>query len=68
MVGLIGRNGAGKTTTLRAVMGVAVRQAGETRAAPWRDETLKALEEMRQAQAALPVPPQAGRGISLRRA
>jgi acyl-CoA thioester hydrolase len=47
---------------------LSVRQTGETRAAPWREETLALLQEMSEAQAALPVPPQAGRGISLRRA
>jgi acyl-CoA thioester hydrolase len=47
---------------------LSVRQAGETRAAPWREETLALLQEMSRAHAALPVPPQAGRGISLKRA
>jgi acyl-CoA thioester hydrolase len=46
---------------------LSVRQAEETRAAPWREETLALLRDMAQAHAALPVPPQAGRGISLRR-
>jgi acyl-CoA thioester hydrolase len=47
---------------------LSVRKAGETRAAPWREETIGLLQEMAQAQAGLPVPPQAGRGISLKRA
>ena len=46
---------------------LSVRQAEETRAAPWREETQALLREMGQAHAALPVPPQAGRGISLRK-
>ena len=37
------------------------------RAAPWREETRAALLQMQAAHADLPVPPQAGRGISLRR-
>ncbi len=47
---------------------LSVRQAEETRAAPWREETRALLREMAQAHAALPLPPQAGRGISLKRA
>jgi len=46
---------------------LSVRQAGETRAASWRDETLALLTQMARAHAGLPVPPQAGRGISLKR-
>ena len=46
---------------------LSVRQAGDTRAAPWREETLSLLQEMRQAHAALPVPPLVGFGISLKR-
>ncbi len=46
---------------------LSVRQAEETRAAPWPEETREKLQAMLQAQAALPVPPQAGRGISLKR-
>jgi acyl-CoA thioester hydrolase len=47
---------------------LSVRQDGEPRAAPWREETQALLREMGQAHAALPVPPQAGKGISLKRA
>jgi acyl-CoA thioester hydrolase len=47
---------------------LSVRQTQDTRAAPWREETRARLAEMAEAHAALPVPPQAGRGISLRRA
>jgi acyl-CoA thioester hydrolase len=47
---------------------LSVRQAQETRAAAWREETLAALKAMAEAQAGLPVPPQAGKGISLKRA
>ena len=43
---------------------LSVRQA---RAAPWRDATSAALAQMLAAHADLPAPPQAGRGISLRR-
>jgi acyl-CoA thioester hydrolase len=46
---------------------LSVRQGEETRAAPWREETLGALREMAEAHAALPVSPLAGRGISLKR-
>lgn len=46
---------------------LSVRQAEETRAAPWREELLALLQTMMQAHAGLPVPPQAGRGISLNR-
>ena len=46
---------------------LSVRQADETRAAPWREETLAALQAMAREQASLPVPSQAGRGISLKR-
>jgi hypothetical protein len=38
------------------------------RATSWREETRARLAEMAQAQAGLPLPPQAGRGISLKRA
>jgi acyl-CoA thioester hydrolase len=47
---------------------LSVRQEGENRAAPWREETLVLLQAMSQAHAALPAPPLAGRGISLKRA
>ncbi len=43
---------------------LSVRQA---RAASWREETWARLAEMAEAQAGLPLPPQAGRGISLKR-
>jgi acyl-CoA thioester hydrolase len=46
---------------------LSVRQTAETRAAPWREESSALLQKMLQAHAALSVPPQAGRGISLRR-
>ena len=46
---------------------LSVRQAEETRAAIWREETRAALQSMMEAQSGLPTPPQAGRGISLRR-
>lgn len=39
----------------------------QSRSAPWRDETRVRLAEMAQAHSALAVPPQAGRGISLKR-
>jgi acyl-CoA thioester hydrolase len=44
---------------------LSVRQA---RATSWREETRARLAEMAEAQAGLPLPPQAGRGISLKRA
>jgi acyl-CoA thioester hydrolase len=47
---------------------LSVRQGEETRAAPWRGESLAALQAMLSAHRDLPAPPQAGRGISLRRA
>ena len=40
----------------------------EARAAPWREATRARLAEMAAAHAALPTPPQAGKGISLKRA
>jgi acyl-CoA thioester hydrolase len=46
---------------------LSVRQAEETRAASWRPETLARLQQMAAAHAGLPIPPQAGRGISLKR-
>jgi acyl-CoA thioester hydrolase len=46
---------------------LSVRQAEETRSAPWREESRALLEAMSQAHRDLPTPPQAGRGISLRR-
>ena len=46
---------------------LSVRQGDESRAAPWREETREKLQAMLQAHAALPIPPQAGRGISLKR-
>ena len=46
---------------------LSVRQGEETRAAPWRDATSAALAQMLAVHAGLPAPPQAGRGISLRR-
>jgi acyl-CoA thioester hydrolase len=38
------------------------------RAAPWRAETRAALEALAKAHAAIPLPAEAGRGISLKRA
>ena len=46
---------------------LSVSKAEETRAAPWREETRALLEAILVAHAPLPVPPQAGRGISLKR-
>ncbi len=46
---------------------LSVRQGEETRAAPWRDASRAALAAMLAAHAGLSTPPQAGRGISLRR-
>jgi acyl-CoA thioester hydrolase len=46
---------------------LSVHQGEDTRAAPWRDATRAALAQMLAAHAGLPVPEQAGRGISLRR-
>jgi len=46
---------------------LSVRQADETRSAPWREETRTLLDAMAEAHRDLPAPPQAGRGISLRR-
>ena len=46
---------------------LSVRQAEETRSAPWREATLARLTEMAQAHARLALPPMAGRGISLKK-
>jgi hypothetical protein len=46
---------------------LSVRQAEETRAATWREESRALLAAMAQVHAALSIPPQAGRGISLKR-
>lgn len=46
---------------------LSVRQAQETRAVPWRKESSALLQGMLQAHAMLPAPPQAGRGISIKR-
>ncbi len=47
---------------------LSVRQAEASRAAPWRDESYSLLQTMMHEHAALPIPPQVGRGISLKRA
>ncbi len=47
---------------------LSVSQGEETRASAWREETRAALEAMATAHAGLPIPPQAGKGISLKRA
>ena len=59
------RDGAAIAATEQLYL--SVRQAGDTRSAPWRDESRALLEAMAQAHAVLLVPPQAGRGISLKR-
>jgi acyl-CoA thioester hydrolase len=46
---------------------LSVRQAEETRSAPWREESRALLEAMSLAHRDLAPPPQAGRGISLKR-
>jgi acyl-CoA thioester hydrolase len=46
---------------------LSVRQAEATRSAPWREESRTLLEAMSLAHRELAAPPQAGRGISLRR-
>jgi len=46
---------------------LSVRQAEETRSAPWREESRVLLEAMSLAHQDLAAPPQAGRGISLKR-
>jgi acyl-CoA thioester hydrolase len=46
---------------------LSVRQTEDTRAAPWREATQARLADMAEAHAALATPPQAGRGISLKR-
>jgi acyl-CoA thioester hydrolase len=46
---------------------LSVRQAEETRAAIWREETRATLQSMMEAHSRLPTPSQAGRGISLKR-
>ncbi len=57
----------GPTIAAAEQLFLSVRQAEETRATAWREETSALLAEMMQAQAGLPVPAQAGRGISLKR-
>jgi acyl-CoA thioester hydrolase len=47
---------------------LSIDQSQDTpRAAPWRDETRAALDALARAHASIPVPAEAGRGISLRR-
>jgi acyl-CoA thioester hydrolase len=46
---------------------LSVDNSAAPRAAPWRPETLAALDALAQAQRGMAVPPQAGRGIALRR-
>jgi acyl-CoA thioester hydrolase len=46
---------------------LSVSQTHGARAAPWRAETLAALDEMGRAQGDLPWPQQAGQGIRLKR-
>jgi acyl-CoA thioester hydrolase len=47
---------------------LSVDKSAESRAAPWRAETLAALDALAKAQRGMAVPPLAGRGIALRRA
>lgn len=46
---------------------LSVHQGEATRAARWREESRALLEAMARKHADLPLPPQAGRGISLKR-
>ncbi len=46
---------------------LSVDQRAGARAAPWRPETMAALDALASAQSALPMPPLAGKGISLKR-
>ncbi len=46
---------------------LSVHQGEATRAARWREESRALLEAMAREHADLPLPPQAGRGISLKR-
>ena len=57
----------GPTIAATEQLYLSVRQADESRAAPWREETHVRLQAMLQAHAGLAIPPQAGRGISLKR-
>ena len=57
----------GPTIAATEQLYLSVRQAEVTRTAPWREDSRKLLEAMMQAQAGLPIPIQAGQGISLKR-
>jgi acyl-CoA thioester hydrolase len=57
----------GPTIAATEQLFLSVSQLKETRAALWRDETSARLQAMMDAHAGLPTPPQAGRGISLKR-
>jgi acyl-CoA thioesterase FadM len=58
----------GPTIAATEQLFLSVRQAEQPRAAAWREDSQARLQAMMQTHAALPVPPLAGRGISLRRA
>ena len=44
-----------------------LRSEGAAHAAPWRPETLSALDALQKTQAGTPHPPQAGAGVALKR-
>jgi acyl-CoA thioester hydrolase len=57
----------GPTVAATEQLFLSVRQSEETRAASWLEETWASLQAMKDAHSGLPTPPQAGRGISLKR-
>jgi acyl-CoA thioester hydrolase len=57
----------GPTIAASEQLYLSVRQAEETRSAPWSEESRALLEAMALAHREFPIPPQAGKGISLRR-
>lgn len=57
----------GPTVAATEQLFLSVRQSEETRAARWREETWVRLEAMMNAHSGLLAPPQAGKGISLKR-
>ena len=57
----------GPTIAATEQLYLSVRQSEITRAASWRKETFDKLQAMMTAHSTLPIPEQAGRGISIKR-
>ncbi len=62
----LGRDGSVLATSEQLQLSIDQSQS-TPRAAPWRTETLAALEALARAHASIPVPAEAGQGIGLKR-